>query len=245
MANRTYRSTLDFGFGAGLTPAVKNLLILNVAAFVLTILLQAGGYGGLIQYLMLIPYYVTHQLFVWQLVTYMFLHAGFFHILFNMFALWMFGCELERTWGTRRFLSYYFMTGIAAGTTVVLVNPSTAVATLGASGAIYGLLLAYGMLFPDRLILLYFVIPIRAKYFVMIMGAIEFFTALSMPGSLVSHVAHLGGMAFGFLYLRGRPLYFDFRNRYYLWRREQRKREFQVYMSKHDRDDKTGPPWVN
>lgn len=244
MAYRSYRSTLDFGFG-GLTPAIKNLLIVNVAAFVLSIVLDAVGYGGLTPYLMLIPYYVTHQLFLWQLVTYMFLHGGFFHILFNMFALWMFGTELERTWGTRRFLGYYFMTGIAAGATVVLVNPSTQVATVGASGAIYGLLLAYGMLWPDRLILLYFIIPIRAKYFVMIMGAIEFLTALSMPGSLVSHVAHLGGMAFGFLFLRGRPLYFDARNRYYLWRRERLKRSFQVYMSKHDRDDKPRPPWVN
>ena len=245
MAYRTYRSTLDLGFGGGLTPAVKNLLILNVSAFVVSYLLAAAGYGGLIQYLMLIPYYVTRQLFLWQLVTYMFLHGGFFHILFNMFALWMFGCELERTWGTRRFLNYYFMTGIAAGATVVLVNPSTTVATLGASGAIYGILLAYGILFPDRLILLYFIIPIRAKYFVMIMGAIEFLTAISMPGSLVSHVAHLGGMAYGFLYLRGRPLYFDYRNKYYLWRRERNKRAFQVYMSKHDRDDERRPPWVN
>jgi membrane associated rhomboid family serine protease len=94
------------------------------------------------------------------------------------------------------------------------------------------------------MILLYFIIPIRAKYFVMIMGAIEFFFATE-GGGMVSHVAHLGGMGFGYLFLRGRPLYFDFRNRYYLWRREQRKRQFQVYMSKHDRDDKPGPPWVN
>ncbi len=245
MAFRSYRSTLNLGFGSGMSPAVKNLLILNVSAFVLSYLLQAAGYGGIVRLGMLTPYYVTHLFFVWQLVTYLFLHAGFFHILFNMFALWMFGCELERNWGTRRFLFYYFLCGIGSGVTVVLSSPSALTSTLGASGAIYGLLLAYGLLFPDRMIYLYFLIPVRAKYFVMIMGGIEFLSALSTPGSLVSHVAHLGGMVFGLLYLRGRPLYFDLRNNYYHWRRARLQREFRVYQSKRDRDEKPGPPWIN
>jgi membrane associated rhomboid family serine protease len=119
------------------------------------------------------------------------------------------------------------------------------VATLGASGAIYGILLAYGMLFPDRLIFLYFLFPIKAKYFVMIMGGIEFLSALSMPGDVVSHVAHLGGLGFGFLYLRGRPYYFEFRNRYYRWRRARLQRGFQVYMRKQDRKEERRGPWVN
>jgi rhomboid family protein len=128
---------------------------------------------------------------------------------------------------------------------VILANPSTLTATLGASGAIYGILLAYGLLFPDRMIYLYFLIPVRAKYFVMIMGGIEFLSALSTPGSLVSHVAHLGGMVFGLLYLRGRPLYFDLRNRYYHLRRERLQRAFRVYQSKRDRDEGRRGPWVN
>ena len=241
MAYRTYRS-LNFGFGSGLTPVVKNLLIANVTAFILSTLLGATSLSGLVYFLMLTPYAVTHHLYVWQLVTFLFLHGGFFHILFNMFALWMFGCELERIWGSRRFLTYYFLTGVGSALTIILVGPSSLVPTLGASGAIYGILLAYGMLFPDRLILLYFLIPIRAKYFVMIIGGIEFLSALSMPGSLVSHTAHLGGMVFGFLYLRGRPLYFILRNEYYRWRRRRLQREFGVYMQKQDRDEhRRGP----
>ena len=244
MAYRSYR-TYNIGFGSGLTPVVKNLLILNVSAFVLSILLGATSYGGLVRLLMLTPYAVTHHLYVWQIVTFLFLHGGFFHILFNMFALWMFGCELERTWGSRRFLTYYFLTGIGSALTIILVGPSSLVATLGASGAIYGILLAYGILFPDRLILLYFLIPIRAKYFVMIIGAIEFLSALSMPGSLVSHTAHLGGMVFGFVYLRGRPYYFHYRNQYYRWRRLRLQRAFSVYMQKRERDEgRRGPPRI-
>jgi membrane associated rhomboid family serine protease len=154
MSYRSYRSTVNFGFNYGITPVVKKLIIANVAAFVFMVLAGAGGGGQIIHsLLMLTPYRITHQFAVWQLVTYMFLHAGFWHILFNMFALWMFGCDLERTWGSRRFLYYYFITGIGAGATVVLLSPFSPVATVGASGAIYGVLLAYGLLFPNRIIL--------------------------------------------------------------------------------------------
>ncbi|OFW09476.1 MAG: hypothetical protein A3H27_02425 [Acidobacteria bacterium RIFCSPLOWO2_02_FULL_59_13] len=248
MAYRTYRSTYSFGFGYGLTPAVKKLLIANVAAFFFTVIGQAIGLGSFIGWLMLTPYAVTHQLAVWQLVTYMFLHGGFFHILFNMFALWMFGGELERTWGTRRFLHYYFLTGIGAGLFSVLASPSSPIPTVGASGAIYGILLAYGILFPNRIIyipiLLILWIPIPAKFLVMILGGIAFVSALSGPGDLVNHVAHLGGMAVGFLYLRGRPFYFDFRNRYYRWRRLRLQRQFEVYMKKRDGQQRPRGPSV-
>lgn len=245
MAYRTYQRTFSIGFGGGLTPAVKALLIINGSLFVLSFLLRPLGLAPLMGLLMLVPFEVTREFHVWQLVTYMFLHAGFFHILFNMFALWMFGGELERTWGTRRFLWYYFITGVGGGLTLVLLNPSSLVATLGASGAIYGILLAYGMLFSDRLIYLYFFIPIKAKYFVMIMGAIEFLSALSRPGDMISHVAHLGGMVFGFVYLRGRPLHFDFRNRYYRWRRQRLQRAFRVYVNKREREERRRGPFVN
>lgn len=236
---------MDFGFGHGVTPVVKKLLIANGVAFVITILAQAAGYGLWIRSLMLTPYAVTRHFAVWQLVTYLFLHAGFFHILFNMFALWMFGGELERAWGSKRFLRYYFLTGIGAGLTVVLASPSSLVATLGASGAVYGILLAYGLLFPDRMILLYFIIPIPAKYFVMIIGAIAFLSALSTPGDLVSHVAHLGGMVFGYLYLRGWPLSLDWRNRYYRWRRQRLRRQFEVYQRQRERGEQRKGPWVH
>ena len=244
MAYRSHRSTVSFGFGYGITPAVKKLLIANITTFVVSVLAQAAGYSSAARWLMLTPLAVIHGA-IWQLVTYLFLHGGFFHILFNMLALWMFGSDLERTWGTRRFLFYYFLTGIGAGLTVVLLNPTSMVATLGASGAIYGILLAFGLLFPNRPIFIWFVFPIPAKYFVMIFGGIEFLSALSMPGDTISHVAHLGGLVVGFLYLRGRPYYFDFRNRYYRWRRQRMQRQFQVYMNKHDRKRQGPGRWVN
>ena len=249
MANRSYSSTIDFGFGFGITPVVKKLLVANIAAFVVAILAPRLGIGGAIGWLELRPYLAIHRLALWQLVTYLFLHDGFFHIFFNMWALWMFGSELERTWGARRFTFYYFLTGIGAGLTVLLLNPSSMAPTVGASGAIYGLLLAYGLLFPNRMILFFFLFPIPAKYLVMILGAIELLSELSLQGDGISHLAHLGGLAVGFLYLRGRPPYFELRNRYYRWRRQRLQRQFKVYMSKHDHDEDrpAGPNdrWVN
>jgi membrane associated rhomboid family serine protease len=248
MAFRTYGSTIQLGFGGGPTPAVKQLLIANTAAFLVTTLMQAFGVGAPLRWLMLTPYAVTHQLAAWQLITYLFLHGGFFHILFNMLTLWMFGGDLERQWGTRRFLFYYFLTGIGAGLCVVLVHPSSMVPTLGSSGAIYGLLLAFGMLYPNRQILFFMIFPIPAKYFVMILGAIAFLSALSMPGDTVSHVAHLGGLLIGFVYLRSRGHWFDWRNEYYRWKRQRLQRKFRVYQTKRDREEgrRSNPDrWVN
>jgi membrane associated rhomboid family serine protease len=252
MAYRVYRTNFEFGFDYGITPVVKKLVIANVAAFVASILADAAGLGAPIRWLMLSPYAVTHNFALWQLATYMFLHAGFWHILFNMFGLWMFGCELERTWGSRRFLHYYFLTGIGAGVIIVLLSPFSSIPTVGASGAIYGVLLAFGVLFPTRIILVpvlfFFFFPIQAKYLVMIMGGIAFLSAISAQGSAVSHVGHLGGLVVGLVYLRGRPYYFEFRNRYYRWRRQRLQRQFEVYMRKHDRPEQEEPrrgPWVN
>ena len=237
MAFRAYGSTIQFGMGEGTTPAVKQLLIVNTAAFVVAMLMAAFGAGVPVRWLMLTPYAVTHQFALWQPATYLFLHGGFFHILFNMLTLWMFGCDLERQWGTRRFYNYYFLTGIGAGLCVVLVNHNSLVATLGASGAIYGILLAYGILYPERRILFFMIFPIPAKYFVMILGAIAFLSALSQPGDTVSHVAHLGGLVIGFVYLRFRGRWFDWRNEYYRWKRQRLQRKFKVYQAKKDRED--------
>ena len=138
----------------------------------------------------------------------MFLHGGPIHILFNMLGIWMFGVELERMWRTRLFLKYYAITGIGAGLTVILVGllPFATTAhtydaiTIGASGALYGLLMAYAYYFPDRPLLMFLLFPIPAKYFVAIVGAMAF---LSAPNSQVSEAAHLGGLIIGYLYLRG------------------------------------------
>ncbi len=146
---------------------------------------------------------VTH-FYLWQLVTYLFLHGGIAHILFNMLALWMFGTEFERLWGTSRFLRFYFFCGAGAGLCVIVGNylfGNPEVATVGSSGAIYGILLASAVMWPDRQMLFYFLIPLKMKYFVMIIGAIAFFNSFN-PASPVSDVAHLGGMLFGYVFLK-------------------------------------------
>jgi len=230
-------------------PGVKWLLIANAIGFVVYFLAFDTWVGGLLAYLKLYPRMVVGYLAVWQLVTYMFLHAGLWHLFFNMVALWMFGAELERTWGTRRFLQFYFLGGIGAGVCVVLADLLTGapnIPTIGASGAIFGVLLAYGMLFPDSLIWIWFLFPVKAKWFVLGLGVINFLYLVKSPGSGVSHVAHLGGMLIGYLYLRSRytrvDLLGELRSWYRDWKIRRARKKFEVYMRKRrrDRDD-----WVN
>ncbi len=139
----------------------------------------------------------------WQLVTYMFLHGGFWHLFFNMLALWMFGMELENTWGSRKFLIFYVVCGLGAGISNLLVAPLVGqlAPTIGASGAVFGVLVAFGMLFPDRPIYLYFLLPIKAKFFIAIYIGIELFYGATGTGEGVAHFAHLGGALVGFVYL--------------------------------------------
>ncbi|MBI4364701.1 MAG: rhomboid family intramembrane serine protease [Candidatus Latescibacteria bacterium] len=224
-----------FMIGGSATPAVKGLLIANVSVFLFQALAGTFAQVRLDRLFGLVPYEVVHHLFLWQLATYMFLHGGLLHIAFNLLALWMFGSELESLWGTRRFMRFYFITGIGAAIISTLVTPSSPIPIIGASGAIYGLLAAYGLLFPDRVILLYFVLPIRAKYLVLILGLVTFWSSVSAVGGGVAHVAHLGGMVFGWLYLRG-PRWPRFgsglRDAYGRWRRDRLRKRFQVYYQK-------------
>jgi membrane associated rhomboid family serine protease len=252
-------STRDYarGFSSSglLPPGVRWLLIGNTLLWLMYFFGVRSGFGEFFQHFSLMPAQVVNTFAVWQLFTYMFLHDpyGFGHILFNMLALWMFGKDLENIWGTRRFLKFYFLCGIGAGVCVVLANllfgnPYTR--TIGASGAIYGLLMAFGMTYPNTTVLFSFLFPIKAKYFVMIIGAIAFLSSFGANNG-VSNVAHLGGMAFGYVYLkyelsRGgrRGAGFDpiatLRMRYKQWQVERARRKFQVYMRKQ------GPgPWVN
>ncbi len=192
-----------YGYGRGYygspwTHGVKGLLIACGALFFIQLL--AGS--AFTVFFGLVPRFVTQRFFLWQLFTYMFLHGGFFHLLFNMFVLWMFGRELEGVWGTKEFLKYYFITGVGAGILTVITSPSSPIPTIGASGAIYGLLLAFGLLFPERYIYVWFLIPIKAKYLVVIFGAIEFLAAFYGRPSGVAHFAHLGGLLVGLIYLK-------------------------------------------
>lgn len=224
-----------------LPPVVKNLLIINVAMFLILILAETFYNADLNRLLgMYSP--LSDEFKPFQLISHMFMHGGLGHIFFNMFALYMFGNVLEQVWGGKRFLTYYFVTGLGAAFLHILVgyfqakslmadmspetveaikteglqairegknyvNPDMArlnaimnIPTVGASGAVFGLLLAFGMLFPNaQLMLLFPPIPIRAKWFVMGYGAIELFLGFSQPGSNVAHFAHIGGMLFGFI----------------------------------------------
>jgi len=186
-----------FSFGYGLTPAIKNLMIIMGAVFLVQMLVR----GWFEIYFGLVPVLVWERYFLWQLVTYMFLHGSFFHILFNLLALWMFGGELENLWGSKKFLFYFFFCGIGAGICTVVITPYQFIPVIGASGAIYGILLAFGWLFPNRLIYVYFLFPIPAKYFVIIFGLIEFFSSIGGAGGGVAHLTHLGGLLFGILYM--------------------------------------------
>jgi len=234
------------GFGGSWTPAVKALIIACTIGFLLQIFEQVAGGRSINAEFGLTPALVTQHFYLWQLVTYIFLHGGFFHILFNMFGLYMFGSELEQLWGTRQFTKYFFLCGVGGALLTVLLGPSDLVTTIGASGAIFGILLAYGMLFPDRPIYLYMIIPIPAKWFVIIMGAITFLSSMSSGGGGIAYRAHLGGMLFGFLYLKGGRIFPDIRSRYDKWQRARLRRKFEVYYNeRHREDDEKWRRWKN
>ncbi|MDA2936878.1 rhomboid family intramembrane serine protease [Acidobacteria bacterium AH-259-A15] len=226
--------------GPTLTPMVKKLVIVSAATFLLQGL---GAYEEMLEYFGLIPYLVLSKLHLWRIGTYLFLHGGFWHLFWNMFALWMFGCELERYWGSREFLRFFLITGIGAGLLSILFQPFSLVPTIGASGAIYGILMAYGMMFPERLVYLYFLFPVKVKYFVGFLGAITFFSAFSSPGGPIAHMAHVGGMVFAFLYLKGWLSISGIRQAYYRWRLRRMRRRFKVYDSEErKREDDF---WIN
>ena len=236
----------------------KNLLIINIVAYLATMMMEAGGVD--LNSMLGLHFFMASEFQLWQLVTYMFLHAGFTHILFNMFALWMFGCALERAWGARNFLIYYMVCGIGAGMlqeiatgveyyfvaaslsqegiNEVMLNGADVLnqmmnytnsglanlnlilnsSTVGASGAVYGILLGYGVMYPNQLMYIFpFPFPVKTKYMVVGYAAIELVLALANSQSdHVAHVAHLGGMLFGLLLIM-------------YWKRKMRKNGYYYY----------------
>ena len=240
-------SNVTYAIGPGApTPAVKILLITNVALFFLNAIV-----GDVMTIrLGLSPQSVFEDGALWQPVTYMFLHStrGLGHILFNMLALWMFGTELERTWGTRFFTKYYLVTGVGAAVTslvlALFVDDIYHSTTVGASGAIYGLLIAYAMYFPHRTIY-YIIFPIPARVFVTIMGLIAFWSSINGAGGGVAHTAHLGGLVVGYLYLkslRSRPMN-DLKSRYLRWKMTRARSRFDVYSGGRSSDDDWKSEW--
>ena len=236
------------------TRAVTWLLGINTGVFLLMELLglaRVPVVGYVIDYCALTPALVISHGYLWQLLTYSVLHAGFLHWFGNMLGLWMFGSAIESAWGTRRLVELYIIGVVGAALTTValsyahvLGNPNQP--TLGASGGVFAILIAFGMLFGDNEIMMIpFPFLIKAKYFVGILIVVTLALAMGGGGN-VAYVAHLGGLLFGYLYVRRGPKpalvnvglaerYYGARNSYYRWRRRRAAKKFEVYMSKHDR----------
>ena len=231
-----------------MTPAVKAIVYANAGVFVLQFVLASfAGSDALTRWFGLSPVAVLEQGRLWQLATYLFLHdpRGFTHILFNMLALWMFGVELERRWGTRGFLWYYAITGVGAGLATVVVSllPFDATrsiygaTTIGASGAIYGLLLAWALLFPTRQILFMFIFPLPARVAALLMGAMSFMAAVSGQNGSVAEATHLAGFVIGWIYLRGpASLKLELQYRLAKWRMDRARRRFNVHKGGRNDD---------
>lgn len=240
---RRLPSNLSYTFGPGpITPAVRGIIIACVAIFVVELFAPAPT----IAWLGLTPASVFEHGTVWQVATYLFVHSptSFTHILFNLLAVWMFGVDLENRWGTKGFLKYFAVTGVGAGVTILLLSrlpwaPLQAmydVPTIGCSGAVYGLLLAWAVLFPNRPILFMLIFPISARAYAFILGGIAFLSALSATGGPVSNAAHLSGLLIGWLYLKGpRNLRLELDYSIARWRMQRVRRKFSVH--KGGRDD--------
>lgn len=195
--------------GPRITETIKYIIIINLILFIprgaSELLGQPLWIDNLLIYLFSVtPAAVVENLFIWQIFTYQFFHGDFLHILFNMFLLWMFGSQLEEVWGSKEFLRYYLFCGTGAGLIIFVWNlffANPLVPTLGASGALYGVMLAYAVYWPDRELLLMMVFPLKTKYVIAIYAAISFFSMMGGSGGGISHVGHLGGFIAGFIYL--------------------------------------------
>lgn len=238
--------------------AVKTLVLINVGIYFLKLLLQAfaGGYAKYLGYLALQPTAVLHG-YVYQLVSYGFLHVDFWHILFNMLALWMFGAQLESGWGKRQFYEFYFYCLIGAALITIAVSYTGVfgvtpfIPTEGASGAIFGLIVAFGILYAEQEVFLFpLPVAIKAKYMAIVLVLIELALALGNSrggGESVAYTAHLGGALFGWIYVKFFPRqglrfmtseqYYGVRNSYYKWKRRRAAKKFEVYMRKHDKSE--------
>ena len=209
------------------TDAIKLLVSINFIIFVL----QTISSSEILFFPLfgLVPKLVWSEFMIWQPLTYMFFHGGVWHVLINMFVLWMFGSELERLWGKHHFLKFYFLTGFGAGVITMLFSFNSITPIVGASGAVYGILLAYGLIYPNRKIYLYGIIPIKSIWFVISVGILAFISSIN-NSSNVSHLTHLSGMVVGYFVLKNpfrfREILFSIRKRFieYNFKKEELKK---------------------
>jgi membrane associated rhomboid family serine protease len=255
------------GYGGGYTwnisgyfpRAIKTICIVCIAMFfvqeVSRLAFGPAGWNFWLEWFGLVPAYITHFGFVWQLGTYLFLHASILHILFNLLYLAMFGADLEHMWGARKFTTYFFVCGVGAGLIDIavrtLLDPhgvsGAAIPTIGASGAIYGVLMACAVTMPQRQVFLFpLPITISMRWLVIILGGIEFFSTLGVSGDNVSHICHLGGMGVGYLFLRRGSFLYNVRNQVSDYQRRRLRKKFDVYVRDHKKEPPSRPDnWVN
>jgi membrane associated rhomboid family serine protease len=187
---------IDF---SAMPPAIKGLIIANVAGFIVAKLVGASVINDMFG---LVPQHLVFDRYVWQPITYLFIHGNIWHLIFNLFALWMFGMPVEAQWGESEFLKYYFLCGLGAALTSTALGVHSTVPVIGASGPVYGLLVAFAMLYPDAVVYLYFLIPVKAAHMAILFGALEFFAGATGATPGIARFAHLGGMVTGYLYIR-------------------------------------------
>ncbi len=249
----------NFDWRGFITPGVKLLVLICTGVFLVQTLVDIlvgrdWGYHNITQVFGMIPRAVVPGLRVWQPFTYIFLHGGLFHLLMNMLFLWMFGRELELVWGKRRFLNFFFLCGVGAGLIEILVKvipmiwgrtPSD-IPSIGASGAIFGILMANAVLFPDRRIWLFpLPVTIPMRPYVAVMGAIEFFGTLGASDG-IGHLCHLGGMLVAYIYLRRGSFLYSVRNTVSDWQYKRNRKRFDVYINKNKNEPPSRPDrWVN
>jgi rhomboid family protein len=222
------------GLGKGLTPIIKWLVIVNVAVFIIQSIDRSGYFTS--QFGLSTRDVITVPA-IWQVFTYQFLHGGFFHIFFNMFVLWMFGSEVEVTLGSKRFLRFYLLCGTGAGIITVIIYNVLGYSTLviGASGATLGVLVAFAVMAPNRIVYLYFLFPIKVKYMVMIFIGITLLSAYSGSRDGVAHFTHLGGALIGFLYMKSNWRFSSFTSKF---RGLKSGRRFKKQMKEQQSTDK-------
>jgi len=197
---RSFRADNIYPYaGANFSGSIKILVIINISVFILVNLFSRFPWFSLFG---LVPRYVFAKFMIWQPLTYLFLHSGLWHLIINMLMLWMFGSIIESAWGSRRFLFYYLFTGVAAGLCSIVFAFGSGVPVVGASGAIFGILVAYAVMFPESIILLFFIFPMKMKYAVLVLAGINLLGAMSASSSGIAYIAHLGGGVFGYLYLK-------------------------------------------
>lgn len=228
---RYYQNSFIPGyFGIHLTKTVKILIIINIIIFLLVHFFPIW-----LTFLGMVPEAVISKFRLWQLVTYMFVHIGLWHLVINMLMLAFFAPSIEAIWGRKQFLLYYFFTGIGAAICSLLTSIGSSIPVVGASGAIFGILVAYAMLFPDTILLLFFFFPMKIKQAVVVLAIINLLGALTSAHSGIAYVAHLGGGLFGYIYLKSERLRIQllrwssfnvvFWIKHYLKEREGRKRK--------------------